>query len=159
LEVLILKDFKSLCPEVLILGDFKSLFPEVLILVDFKTIRLREIWKFAKFLEVLILGELWAQNARMAGFLRLIGEGGCSRFTSQLYHNDAVIVNITYALFEETLWKLLRIARVCVALRGLQEYSRKIGLRARLNASVAGARIGVFMLRLAACYDFWLVGA
>jgi hypothetical protein len=36
LEVLILKDFKSLCPEVLILGDFKSLFPEVLILVDFK---------------------------------------------------------------------------------------------------------------------------
>jgi hypothetical protein len=43
LEVLILKDFKSLSPEVLILRDFKSLFPEVLILVGFKSIRLSEI--------------------------------------------------------------------------------------------------------------------
>jgi hypothetical protein len=61
LEVLILRDFKSLCPEVLILGDFKSLFPEVLILVGLKSLGMRAIQKIAKFLEVLILEELgWA---------------------------------------------------------------------------------------------------
>jgi hypothetical protein len=58
LEVLILRDFKSLCPEVLILGDFKSLFPEVLILVGLKSLGMRAIQKNAKFLEVLILEEL-----------------------------------------------------------------------------------------------------
>jgi hypothetical protein len=52
LEVLILKDFKSLSPELLILLDFKSLFPEVLILADFNPMRMRAI---GRILEVLIL--------------------------------------------------------------------------------------------------------
>jgi hypothetical protein len=56
--VLILEDFKSLCPEVLILGDFKSLFPEVLIVEDFKTFIMSVIQKLSKFLEVLILKQL-----------------------------------------------------------------------------------------------------
>jgi hypothetical protein len=43
LEVLILKDFKSLFPEVLILRDFKSFAPEVLILVDFKAMRMNAL--------------------------------------------------------------------------------------------------------------------
>jgi hypothetical protein len=59
LEVLILKDFKSFEPEVLILRDFKSLFPEVLILVGLKGLRMSGLQKIAKFLEVLIAGELW----------------------------------------------------------------------------------------------------
>jgi len=46
LEVLILRDFKSLFPEVLILLDFKPLFPEVLILVDFKFMRMSEMRDF-----------------------------------------------------------------------------------------------------------------
>jgi hypothetical protein len=54
LEVLILNDFKSFEPEVLILRDFKSLFPEVLILVDFKALRMSELQKNEKILEVLI---------------------------------------------------------------------------------------------------------
>jgi hypothetical protein len=58
LEVLILQDFKSFAPEVLILRDFKSLFPEVLILVKLKSLRLNELQKIEKFLEVLILGGL-----------------------------------------------------------------------------------------------------
>jgi hypothetical protein len=59
LEVLILKEFKSLFSEVLILIDFKSLFPEVLILVDFKPLLISEIEEVEIFLEVLILRELW----------------------------------------------------------------------------------------------------
>jgi hypothetical protein len=62
LEVLILHDFKSFEPEVLILGDFKSLFPEVLILVDFKSLLMSEMQRIAKFLEVLILGELGGET-------------------------------------------------------------------------------------------------
>jgi hypothetical protein len=58
LEVLILKDFKSLFPEVLILIDFKSFAPEVLILVGLKSFNMKEIQKCAKFLEVLILNSL-----------------------------------------------------------------------------------------------------
>jgi len=58
LEVLILLDFKSLCPEVLILEDFKSLFPEVLILVGFKSLIMSMLRKYDKFLEVLILDGL-----------------------------------------------------------------------------------------------------
>jgi hypothetical protein len=46
LEVLILKDFKSLFPEVLILLAFKSFAPEVLILVDFKFMRMSEMQDF-----------------------------------------------------------------------------------------------------------------
>jgi hypothetical protein len=55
LEVLILKDFKSLFPEVLILLDFKSFEPEVLILVDFKFMGMNEMrdfqhfWTFSEF--------------------------------------------------------------------------------------------------------------
>jgi hypothetical protein len=58
LEVLILRDFKSLCPEVLILGDFKSLSPEVLILGNFKARIMSNIQECEKILEVLILKEL-----------------------------------------------------------------------------------------------------
>jgi hypothetical protein len=54
LEVLILNDFKSFEPQVLILRDFKSLFPEVLILVGFKALRMSELQKNEKILEVLI---------------------------------------------------------------------------------------------------------
>jgi hypothetical protein len=43
LEVLILRDFKSLFPEVLILDDFKSFAPEVLILVGLKSFRMSAI--------------------------------------------------------------------------------------------------------------------
>src|SRR5271154_5922635 len=62
LEVLILKDFKSLFPEVLIPGDFKSFAPEVLILVDLKSCGMSEIRRFAKFPEVLILRGLEAKK-------------------------------------------------------------------------------------------------
>jgi hypothetical protein len=55
LEVLILKDFKSLFPEVLILLDFKSFAPEVLILVGLKSFRIRKMQGFCEILEVLIL--------------------------------------------------------------------------------------------------------
>jgi len=101
LEVLILRDFKSLCPEVLILRGFKSLFLEVLILVGLKSFGMRVIQKIAKFLEVLILEELgWAMcrngwnwsdfgNVSAGGVGRVGkatdrfgGEGICSRFTS-----------------------------------------------------------------------------
>jgi len=58
LEVLILKDFKSLFPEVLILRDFKSLSPEVLILVSLKSFVMSEIQKCMKIVEVLIPGDL-----------------------------------------------------------------------------------------------------
>jgi hypothetical protein len=58
LEVLILRDFKSLFPEVLILLDFKSLAPEVLILVGLKPFIISEIQEIENFLEVLILGDL-----------------------------------------------------------------------------------------------------
>jgi hypothetical protein len=58
LEVLILKDFKSLSPEVLILIDFKSFAPEVLILVGLKSFIMREMQKPAKILEVLIPADL-----------------------------------------------------------------------------------------------------
>jgi hypothetical protein len=58
LEVLILRDFKSLFPEVLILIDFKSLSPEVLILVDLKSLIISRIQNCEKFLEVLILESL-----------------------------------------------------------------------------------------------------
>jgi hypothetical protein len=46
LEVVILRDFKSLFPEVLILLDFKSFEPEVLILVDFKFMGMNEMRDF-----------------------------------------------------------------------------------------------------------------
>jgi hypothetical protein len=46
LEVLILKDFKSVFPEVLILLDFKSFAPEVLIPVDFKFMGMNEMRDF-----------------------------------------------------------------------------------------------------------------
>jgi hypothetical protein len=46
LEVLILKDFKSLFPEVLILIDFKSFAPEVLILVELKPLGMRKMRGF-----------------------------------------------------------------------------------------------------------------
>jgi hypothetical protein len=55
LEVLILKDFKSLFPELLILKDFKSLSPEVLILVDLKSLIMSAMEKLREILEVLIL--------------------------------------------------------------------------------------------------------
>jgi hypothetical protein len=58
LEVLILRDFKSLSPEVLILRGFKCLFPEVLIPVGLKSRRMNEMEKSSEFLEVLILEEL-----------------------------------------------------------------------------------------------------
>jgi hypothetical protein len=61
LEVLIVKDFKSLFPEVLILLDFKSFAPEVLILAGLKSRGMSEIRNLRKTLEVLILGELRAQ--------------------------------------------------------------------------------------------------
>jgi hypothetical protein len=62
LEVLILKDFKSLFPEVLILRDFKSFAPEVLILVELKSLSVSEIQKNLKTAEVLILKELSDTN-------------------------------------------------------------------------------------------------
>jgi hypothetical protein len=67
LEVLILKDFKSLYPEVLILGDFKSLSPEVLILVGFNSFLMNDIQKSKKILEVLILEDLTAMWPKDAG--------------------------------------------------------------------------------------------
>jgi hypothetical protein len=70
LEVLILKDFKSLFPEVLILVDFKSFAPEVLILVGLKCKGMSEMPDLRKILEVLILGELWSQTCVIGGFLR-----------------------------------------------------------------------------------------
>jgi hypothetical protein len=66
LEVLILRDFKSLSPEVLILRDFKCLFLEVLILVGLKSFIMSEMWDFEKILEVLILGELREGNCKNA---------------------------------------------------------------------------------------------
>jgi len=69
--VLILKDFKSFEPEVLILIDFKSLFPEVLILVEFKSLRMSEIQKGAKILEVLILEDLSGSPSRNAEMNRV----------------------------------------------------------------------------------------
>jgi hypothetical protein len=66
LEVLILNDFKSFEPEVLILIDFKSLFPEVLILMEFKALRMSELQKNEKILEVLILEDLEDSSARDA---------------------------------------------------------------------------------------------
>jgi hypothetical protein len=66
LEVLILRDFKSLCPEVLILGDFKSFAPEVLILVGLKSLGMSEMRKIEKILEVLILGELAREKCKNA---------------------------------------------------------------------------------------------
>jgi hypothetical protein len=98
LEVLILRDFKSLFPEVLILGDFKSLFPEVLILVGFKSIIMSMLQKKDDFLEVLILDGLaeYAGNEmlilkglrergrRAVNFVgRLFGEGVCLRLTQR----------------------------------------------------------------------------
>jgi hypothetical protein len=68
--VLILNDFKSFEPEVLILGDFKSLFPEVLILVGLKSLRLNEMQKIEKFLEVLIVGGLAEIAIRAALILK-----------------------------------------------------------------------------------------
>jgi hypothetical protein len=50
LEVLILKDFKSLFPEVLIPIDFKSFAPEVLILVGLKSFGVNEMRGFLKIL-------------------------------------------------------------------------------------------------------------
>jgi hypothetical protein len=50
LEVLILRDFKSLFPEVLILRGFKSLFLEVLILVGLKSRGISMIRSFEFFL-------------------------------------------------------------------------------------------------------------
>jgi hypothetical protein len=60
LEVLILRDFKSLFPEVLILIDFKSFAPEVLILEGLKSRGMSEIRHFEKILEVLIVEKLRA---------------------------------------------------------------------------------------------------
>jgi hypothetical protein len=76
LEVLILRDFKSLCPEVLILGDFKSLSPEVLILVDFKARIMSKIQECGKMLEVLILEELRGGICKNGGIFRLRGPSG-----------------------------------------------------------------------------------
>jgi hypothetical protein len=67
LEVLILNDFKSLCPEVLILRDFNSLFLEVLILVDFKLFIISELRNIEKFIELLILGWLGRAKCTDAG--------------------------------------------------------------------------------------------
>jgi hypothetical protein len=58
LEVLILRDFKSLFPEVLILHDFKSLSPEVLILVGLKWRVISGMQNLDGILEVLILEDL-----------------------------------------------------------------------------------------------------
>jgi hypothetical protein len=58
LEVLILRDFKSLFPEVLILHDFKSLSPEVLILVGLKWRVISRMQNLDEILEVLILEDL-----------------------------------------------------------------------------------------------------
>jgi hypothetical protein len=71
LEVLILKDFKSLFPEVLIPGDFKSFAPEVLILVDFKSFTMSGLQKNGKIVEVLIPGVL----------REITGEMSCIEFT------------------------------------------------------------------------------
>jgi hypothetical protein len=50
LEVLILKDFKSLFPEVLILIDFKSFAPEVLIAAELKSLCVNNMRGFLKIL-------------------------------------------------------------------------------------------------------------
>jgi hypothetical protein len=78
LEVLILRDFKSLFPEVLILIDFKSFAPEVLILVGLKSLGMSEIREAGKFSEVLILGELCGEECKIKGFLKDISrrDGG-----------------------------------------------------------------------------------
>jgi hypothetical protein len=65
LEVLILRDFKSLFPEVLIPGDFKSFAPEVLILVKFKSLRMSGLQKSGKIVEVLILEVLEATTREL----------------------------------------------------------------------------------------------
>jgi hypothetical protein len=78
LEVLILRDFKSLCPEVLILGDFKSLSPEVLILVNFKARIMSKIQECEKILEVLILEELSGGACENGGIFRLRGRCGAT---------------------------------------------------------------------------------
>jgi hypothetical protein len=44
-------------------------------------------------------------------------------------------------------------------LEALAEIAERIGSRARSDAAQRGARIATFMLGLAPCYDFWLVGA
>jgi hypothetical protein len=79
LEVLILRDFKSLFPEVLIMLDFKSLFSEVLILVGFKPFIISELWEFEKIIELLIpgaLGRVMCTNGWIwAGEIGL-GQGG-----------------------------------------------------------------------------------
>jgi hypothetical protein len=69
LEVLILKDFKSLFPEVLILGDFKSLCPEVLILKYFNSLNMRNIGRNREILEVLILVEFKTLRMNRSGRL------------------------------------------------------------------------------------------
>jgi hypothetical protein len=69
LEVLILKDFKSLYPEVLILGDFKSLCPEVLILIHFNPLFIRDIGGNWEILEVLILVEFKTLRMNRSGRL------------------------------------------------------------------------------------------
>jgi hypothetical protein len=81
LEVLILRDFKSLSPEVLIPGDFKSLAPEVLILVDFKSLKMSKLQEFGKIVEVLILEALEAMTRELA----------CIEFTFKfgMYHTNA----------------------------------------------------------------------
>jgi hypothetical protein len=79
LEVLILNDFKSLCPEVLILRDFKSLSPEVLILVNFKARIMSKIQECEKILEVLILEELSGGTCENGGILCLRERCGATR--------------------------------------------------------------------------------
>jgi hypothetical protein len=73
LEVLILKDFKSLCPEVLIPGDFKSFAPEVLILVGLKSIGMTKMRG-----KCAILGSVDSGKVTTA-FLRSVDSGRVGR--------------------------------------------------------------------------------
>jgi hypothetical protein len=70
LEVLILKDFKSLFPEVWILKDFKSFTPEVLILVEFKFFTINTSERFRKFVRAAVGGAWRIETGRT----RLRGE-------------------------------------------------------------------------------------
>jgi hypothetical protein len=97
---LILQDFKSLCPEVLILRDYKCLFSEVLILVGLKSLGMREMRKFEKILEVLILGELWEGNCKNKGIFRVRGGFGATGFESVRHLRDPHMPRLRRAMRE-----------------------------------------------------------
>ena len=79
----------------LILRGFKCLFPEVLILVGFKSWIMSEMREFARFLEVLILGELRGKKCWILVIAKVFGEGLCwGRIPddSRLIHHKSIVL-------------------------------------------------------------------